>query len=193
METKNGIPAVHAKSNTAWRNWLSKNGGSQRSVWLIIYHKGSKTPSVDYKASIEDALCFGWIDSKAIKRDAESFYLSFTPRKPQSHWSKVNRERVEKLTAKGLMMPTGQAVIDLAKKTGTWDGLAAAQNNEIPEDLQKLFNSNKTAFKNFEAFAPSSKRVILEWITKAKRVETRQQRVLQTVELAKDNIKANHR
>lgn len=193
METKNGIKAFHAKTTKDWRNWLEKNGTTERSVWLIIYHQKSKTPSVHYAEAIEHSLCYGWIDSKAMKRDEESFYLSFTPRKPKSNWSKVNRERVTRMTEQGLMRPAGQAMIDLAKETGTWDGLAAAQDTLVPDDLQKLFNKNKKAFKHFEAFAPSSKRVILEWISKAKKPETRQQRVLQTVALAAENVKANHR
>ncbi|MRG47926.1 hypothetical protein GFS24_22590 [Chitinophaga sp. SYP-B3965] len=193
METKNGIKAFHAKTVKDWRNWLEKNGTTEKAVWLIIYHQKSKTPSVHYAESIEHSLCYGWIDSKAMKRDEESFYLSFTPRKPKSNWSKTNRERVARMTEQGLMRPAGQAMIDLAKEIGTWDNLAAAQNNIVPDDLQKLFTKNKKALKHFEAFAPSSKRVILEWISKAKRPETRQQRILQTVELAADNVKANHR
>lgn len=192
MEKVNGIPAFHARSVQDWRNWLEKNGKTEKAVFLIIYHQKSKTPSVHYAASIEHSLCYGWIDSKALKRDEESFYLSFTPRKPKSNWSKVNRERVTCMTEKGLMTPAGQAMIDLAKATGTWDGLAAAQDTIVPDDLKKLFNRNKKAFKNFDAFAPSSKRVILEWIAKAKRPETREKRVLETVELAAENVKANH-
>jgi uncharacterized protein YdeI (YjbR/CyaY-like superfamily) len=192
MEKVNGIPAFHARSVKDWRNWLEKNGKTEKAVFLIIYHQKSKTPSVHYAESIEHSLCYGWIDSKALKRDEESFYLSFTPRKPKSNWSKVNRERVTKMTEQGLMRPAGQAMIDLAKATGTWDGLAAAQDTIVPDDLKKLFNRNKKAFKNFDAFAPSSKRVILEWIAKAKKPETRERRVLQTVELAAENVKANH-
>jgi len=193
METKNGIPAFYAKSGKEWRKWLTKHGQTETAVWLILYHKKSNTSSVYYDASIEEALCFGWIDNKAIKRDEDSFYLLFKPRTAKSNWSKVNRARAEKMISKGLMMPAGQALIDLAKETGTWEQLATAQNNIIPADLQRLFNKNKTAFNNFQAFAPSSKRFILEWILKAKKPETRQSRIAQTVSLAANNIKANHR
>lgn len=193
METLNGIPTFHARTRKDWRRWLEKNHQSQTSVYLLIYHKTSKTPSVYYDEAIEEALCFGWIDSKANKRDDESYYLSFTRRKPKGHWSKVNRALAEKLIKQGLMTPGGQAFIDLAKATGTWDGLAEAQDAVIPADLQKLFNKNKTAFKNFQAFPPSSRRMILEWILKAKKPETRQQRIEQTVTLAAQNIRANHR
>ena len=96
------------------------------------------------------------------------------------------------MTEQGLVMPSGQAVIDLAKKTGTWDELADAQNLVIPDDLQRLFDEYDTAFKIFQAFPPSSQRLILEWIAKAKRAETRERRISQTVELAGSNVKANH-
>jgi len=192
MELKDERRTVYAKTRKEWRKWLEKNHSIEKNVWLIIYHKESKTPSVYYEEAVEEALCFGWIDSKANKRDAESFFLFFAQRKPKSNWSKVNRERVAKLTKEGLIKPAGQAMIDLAKKSGTWTALLDVQNSVIPPDLKKLFDKNKTAFRNFEAFAPSSKRIILEWILNAKKPETRANRISQTVELAAKNIKANH-
>lgn len=192
METKDGIAAFHARSTQEWREWLEKNGAAATAIWLIIYHKKSSTPAVSYQAAIEQALCYGWIDSKAIRRDEESFYLLFTHRKPRSNWSKPNRERVDKMIAAGMMTPAGQALIDLAKKTGTWNKLADAQHNVMPDDLQKMLQKNKTALKNFEAFSPSSKRHIYAWITTAKKETTRQQRLILTVDLAAVNVKANH-
>jgi len=191
-ETKNGIPTFYAESAIDWRKWLDKNGNTEKSVWLIIYHQKSKTLSVHYRESIEHALCYGWIDSKAVKRSEESFYLFFTPRNPKSTWSKINRERAVKMIDAGLMMPQGEAMIELAKRTGKWDALAEVQNYIIPDDLQQLLNKNKTALKNFQSFPSSSKRIILEWITKAKKPETRLKRIVQTVELATENIRANH-
>lgn len=192
METKNGIEAIQAPSNKEWRSWLAKNGTKKDAVFLVIYHKDSPTPSIGYKESIEHALCYGWIDSKAIKRDAESFYLTFTKRNPKSKWSIVNKERAARMTAAGLMRPEGQAMIDLAKNTGAWDALETAGNAIIPDDLQQAFDANQTAFENFARFAPSSKRLILEWILNAKRPETRQKRIIQSVEMAARNERANH-
>ena len=145
-----------------------------------------------YNEAVEEAICFGWIDSIANKRDDESKYQFFSVRKPKSNWSKANRDRANKMIGQGLMASSGQALIDLAKKTGTWEALVDAQNSVVPNDLQKLFNKNKIAFKNFQAFPPSSKRIILEWILNAKKTETRQHRINQTVQLAAKNIKANH-
>ena len=120
-ETKDGIPALYAKTNEEWREWLSKNCQSEKAVLLIIYHKKSNAPGIQYNEAIEGALCYGWIDSKANKRDEESFYLKFTPRSPKSKWSKPNRERVARVVEQGLMTPYGQALIDLAKNTGKWE------------------------------------------------------------------------
>jgi uncharacterized protein YdeI (YjbR/CyaY-like superfamily) len=190
METNNGIPAFHAATTGDWRNWLEKNSETEKSVCLIVYHKKSKTPSIDYNEAMEEALCFGWVDGKANKRDAESSYLFFTKRSPKSNWSGINKERVAKMVSKGLMTPSGQATIDLAKKTGTWDALVDVEKQIIPADMQALFDKNEPAFKNFQAFAPSARRMILTWILSAKKPETRQQRVEKTVELAANNIKS---
>ncbi|MBO9614852.1 MAG: YdeI/OmpD-associated family protein [Dyadobacter sp.] len=192
METKNGIEAIPAPGNKEWRYWLAKNGEKKDAVCLITYHKYSSTPSIGYKESIEHALCYGWIDSKAIKRDEESFYLTFTKRNPKSKWSIVNKERAARMIEAGLMRAEGQKMIDLAKETGAWDALESAGNAVIPEDLQMAFDRNPTAFENFEKFAPSSKRLILEWILNAKRPETRGKRVAQSVEMASRDERANH-
>jgi uncharacterized protein YdeI (YjbR/CyaY-like superfamily) len=192
MEQHNGSKAITAKSRKAWRQWLAKNHKREKFVWLIIFHKKSSTKSVYYAEAVEEALCFGWIDSKPNKRDEESFYLSFAKRNPKSKWSKINRERVEKLINQGLMMPAGQEMIDIAKASGTWEALNIIDNETMPEDLQKRFSRNKIALKNFQGFPPSSRKIILLWISEAKRLETRKQRIEETVRLAKDNIRANH-
>jgi uncharacterized protein YdeI (YjbR/CyaY-like superfamily) len=170
---------------------LEKNHQSEKSVWLIIYNKKSATSSCKYEEAVEEALCFGWIDSIAKKRDAESSFQYFSIRKTKSNWSKSNRERVEKLTALGLITERGQKMIDLAKQTGTWEALVDVQNLVIPDDLQLLLNKNKKALNYFLAFSPSSRRGILEWILNAKKAETRLKRIEETVKLAADNIKAN--
>lgn len=122
METKDGKQAVYAKTRAEWRRWLKKNSLSEKSVWLILYHKNSKAQCINLVDATEEALCFGWIDSLAKKRDPESFYLTFTPRNPKkSKWSQPNRERAERMIAKGLMTPQGQNMIDIAKETGRWE------------------------------------------------------------------------
>ncbi len=191
-EMKNGVATFHAKSRKHWRNWLEKNHRKEASVWLIIYRKESGTPSVYYPEAVDEALCFGWIDSKPNKRDAESYYQFFAKRNPKSNWSKVNKDKVERLLAAGLMAPAGQEMITIAQQSGTWNALDRVDNIEIPPDLQKALDKNKTALIHWNAFSRSSRRGILEWILNAKREETRAKRVAETIELAKDNIKANH-
>lgn len=183
---------MYAKDSDSWRQWLVDNHETQQSVWLIIYHRSSPTPSVYYNEAVEMALCFGWIDGQADKRDHESSLLFFSQRKKASNWSKTNRLRIEKLTASGLMTPRGQAMVDLAKQTGTWDKLEQADPDTMPPDLKKAFAKNKTARSHFLAFAPSSRRMILEWILMAKKPETRETRITETVALAAQNKKAHH-
>lgn len=190
MESMDGKATFYAQTREDWRAWLEANGATEKAVVLILYRPLSRTPSVHYEEAVEEALCYGWVDSKGLKRDAESTYLTFTPRNPRGTWSKSNRERVEKLTREGRMRPAGQAMVDLAKQTGTWDVLAEAQDLMIPVDLQGALDQNETARRNFQAFSDSSKRILLEWIAKAKRPETRQRRIERTVEQAAQNRKA---
>ena len=192
METKNNIPAIKAADREAWRKWLIKNHDAVNSVWLIIFHKESATNSVYYNEAVEEALCFGWIDSKPNKRDDESYYLFFAKRKVSSKWSKANRERAERMIAEGLMTGAGMKLIEAAKKAGNWTALEEVQQNLMPADMAKEFDRNKKALKNYEAFPPSSKRIILEWIQNAKKPETRMKRISETIALAEKNIKANH-
>ena len=122
METKDGKQMVYAITRKEWRKWLEENCQTEKSVWLILYHKKSSVESVNIIEATEEALCFGWIDSLCKKRDAESYYLTFTPRNPKkSKWSKPNRERAEKMIRQGLMTKHGQQLIDIAKKNGKWE------------------------------------------------------------------------
>ena len=191
-EKKGDSVAVYAKNRNEWRKWLEQNHAKENNTWLIMYNKSSGIPTLSNEEAVEEALCFGWIDSKANKRDSESKYQYFAKRKPKSAWSKINRDRVTKLKKAGKMTPAGQAMIDLAKKSGTWTALEDIDSITIPSDLQTALMRNKTAMKNFEAFPPSSKKIILLWISTAKKHETRQQRIEQTVTLAAQNIRANH-
>ena len=115
-----------------WRAWLARNCRSEKEVWLVIHHSGSGTPGPRYHEAIEQALCYGWIDSQARKHDADSCILRFTPRKTRSTWSRVNRNRAAKMTEQGLMTEHGQALIDLAKATGTWQVVSDAASPVIP-------------------------------------------------------------
>lgn len=183
----------HPKTRKAWRQWLEKNHTSSPGIWLIYYKKESGKPRVSYDESVEEALCFGWIDSLPRKLDEERSMLKFTPRKPKSVWSQLNKTRVEKLIEAKLMMPAGLAAIETAKKNGSWDTLTnsdnAAATNTIPADLEKLFSKNKNAKEHFQNFSVSIRKQFLSWIDSAKRPETRIARLQQTVLMAAANKK----
>jgi uncharacterized protein YdeI (YjbR/CyaY-like superfamily) len=191
MEMKDGVATFHAETRAAWRNWLEQHHRTEKSLWLIIYRKESATPSVYYSQAVDEALCFGWVDSKINKRDAESYYQFFSQRNPKCNWSKLNKTKVAYLLEQGLMTAAGQEMIDLAKRTGTWNALDAVEETTVPDDMQQLFDQNPIAFQYWEAFPRSVKRAILEWILNAKRPETRQKRITETVEQAAKNIRAN--
>jgi uncharacterized protein YdeI (YjbR/CyaY-like superfamily) len=182
-------PTFYAKDGAAWRQWLKQHYATAEKIWLVIYHKKSATPSVYYDEAVEEALCFGWIDSKPNKRDSESFYLFFAPRKAGSVWSKLNKTRVEKLIREKRMTKAGLAKIEAAKQDGSWAALDAIET--MPPDLQKALQKNTKAKVNFDAFPPGVKKGIYQWIISARRNETRLARIADTVALAAKNIRAN--
>lgn len=177
-------------SPAEWRAWLQAHGAAEPAAWLAIRRAGEEV-GVTVPEAVEQALCFGWIDGVAA-RDDRHFYVRFSRRNPKSTWSKVNRERVDRLTRSGQMTEHGQAVIDLARRTGTWDRLAAAQDLVVPDDLASRLAADPEADRHFRAFPPSSRRLILEWIATAKRPATRARRVEETATLAATNRRAHH-
>jgi uncharacterized protein YdeI (YjbR/CyaY-like superfamily) len=190
MEQKN-TPNFHASSQKEWRKWLIKNHKKEDYIWLIIYKKESGVPSVHYSEAVDEALCFGWIDSKPNKRDDKSYYQYFAKRNPKSNWSKINKDKVARLTEAGLMTEAGIYMVALAKETGTWQALENVDNLELPDEMMALMKKNKTAFTHWQAFPKSTRRGILEWILNAKKIETRLKRIQETIELAAQNIRAN--
>ena len=185
------VNSTHPKSRAAWRKWLETNHARAEGVWLISYKKATGKPRLTYDEAVEEALCFGWIDSKPGKLDEERSMLWFAPRKSGTGWSKLNKERVDKLIQTGSMASAGLAKVESAKKDGSWNALDSVDALEIPLDLAKALSRNKTAKDYFDAFPRSVKRAILEWISTAKRPETRAKRIDETVTKAEQNIRAN--
>jgi len=183
----------HPKNRKQWRQWLEKKHSTSPGIWMIYYKKESGKPRVSYDEAVEEALCFGWIDSLPRKLDNERAMLKFTPRKPKSVWSDSNKARVEKLITQKWMTPAGLAKIEQAKKDGSWNILNASNfhtdNNLLPDDLQKAISKNKKALENFNAFSAGYRRQFLFWIDSAKRSETRMARIKQTVLMAAANKK----
>jgi uncharacterized protein YdeI (YjbR/CyaY-like superfamily) len=159
MEPKDN--SFYAENRKAWRAWLSYNAESKPNIWLIIYHKDSSKPNLTYDEAVEEALCFGWIDSKPNKRDEESYFLFFAQRKPKSNWSKANRERAERMIKSKKMTEKGMKMIDLAKKTGSWLALKEIQDSILPNDLKRAFKKTNRQVKISKNLLPHQKESFL--------------------------------
>jgi uncharacterized protein YdeI (YjbR/CyaY-like superfamily) len=181
---------VEVQSRRALRDWLSKHHQQKDSIWLVTWKKPDAR-YIPYGDIVEEALCFGWVDSLPRKLDDTRSMLRLSPRKPKSAWSKANKDRVKQLIANRLMTPAGLRVVEAAKAKGLWQKLDGVEALETPPDLAIALSKSKTAQKNFDAFPRSAKRGILEWILQAKKPETRAARIADTVAKAKDNIRAN--
>ena len=184
-------PAFYAKDRAAWRQWLAEHHDKEKFIWLIIYKKDSAVDTVYINEAIDEAVCYGWIDSKVNKRDARSYYTYFAKRNPKSNWSRVNKNKVERLIREGRMAAPGLKMVELAKNTGTWTALDEVENLVIPDDLEAAFSEYPNSKERFLQFPRSVKRSILEWIFNAKRPPTRAKRIQQTASLAAQNIRAN--
>ena len=187
------MQTVEVADRAAWRRWLRAHHATSTGVWVLVRKKGGARPGVTYVEVVEEGLCYGWIDSRANPVDEDRYRLTMTPRKPGSVWSASNKERVARLTAAGRMRAGGLAVVEAAKADGSWDALSGVDALEVPEDQAAALAVNSAAARHFEAFPPSSKKMILYWIASAKRPQTRAGRVEETVRLAAENLRANHR
>lgn len=183
--------AVHATTRAAWRAWLAEHHARDQGVWLVSFKRATGQPFVPYDEAVEEALCFGWVDSKPRKLDAERTMLWFAPRKPGSGWSRPNKERVARAEAAGAMAPAGAAKVAAAKRDGSWTMLDAVEALEVPADLAAAFDRHPGAAVRFDAFPRSAKRGILEWIAQAKTAPTRAKRVEETASLAREGVRAN--
>ena len=182
--------SVHPKTRAEWRRWLELNQTRAEGVWLISYKKATGKTRFEYDEAVEEALCFGWIDSKPNKLYDERSMLWFAPRKAGAGWSKINKARAEKMIQAGRMTPAGLAKIEAAKRDGSWSALDTIEALEVPPDLAASAAA-PIAQQYFDAFPRSVKRAILEWITNAKKPETRARRIEETTRLAAKNIRAN--
>lgn len=186
------ILSYQPESLMEWRKWLTANHATSRGIGLILVKKQADLHGITYADAVEEALCFGWIDSKSNTLDEQRYQLHMSPRKAGSVWSKLNKQRIRKLVKEGRMTQAGLAKIEAAKKDGSWNTLNAIDRLEIPADLLERLSANEEARRNFEGFSTSSKKIILFWIASAKRDATRQKRIEETVRLAAQNIKAAH-
>ena len=182
---------VEIRSRIDLRRWLSENHTQTTAVWLVTHKKSQGELYVPYTEIVDELLCWGWIDSTPRKLDAERSMLLIANRKPTSRWSKVNKDKVAKLTREDRMQPAGLAKVELAKASGTWDALNEVDQLVEPEDLVAALRRFETAETNWNTFPPSTRRGILEWILSAKTEPTRAKRIEQTARDAAQNIRAN--
>lgn len=186
------FPQKVIHSRMELRDWLAKNHKTAGTSWVVSFKKHVKGSYVPYGEIVEELLCYGWIDTRTRRLDEDRTMLLVAPRKPGGTWSASNKKRVAKLEKAGLMTQAGREKIDDAKRDGSWNYLDDIENLVIPADLSSALKENKAAQKAFDAFNKSAKKVILLWIKTAKRRETREKRVRETVRLAAKGLKAAH-
>lgn len=175
---KNAPKPLKFAGPAAWRAWLEKHHAHEREAWLLHYKKGAAKSALGYEAAVEEALCFGWIDGRLQRLDADSFILRYSPRRPNSIWSVINRRRVERLIHQGRMTPAGLAAVAQAKANGEWE--AAVQREDVsraPPDLERALRQHAQARAAFKAWPASRKKMTLQWIASAKKPETRAKRI----------------
>lgn len=178
------IDTFFPPSRQHWREWLQEHYDKKQAVWLIYPKKKAGVSGISYPEAVEEALCFGWIDSRSQPIDEETYRQFFSPRKRASGWSKINKERVERLSAAGLMTSAGMASVALAKQTGSWQLLDEVEALIVPADLMEALQKIPDAHRYFNGLCRSDKRTILQWLVLAKRAETRQNRLHEVVESA---------
>jgi len=182
------------KNRAEWRTWLSDNHSTATDVWLVFFKKSSGKTNLSYNDAVEEALCFGWIDGIKRSIDDERYCHRFSPRKPDSNWSPSNKYRVEKLIQSGLMMPAGQKAIDEAKNNGAWEKSSSnTPSTDMPPEFKQRLESNKAAAHTFDGLAPSHQKQYLMWINAAKRQDTRERRMDESIELLNQGKKLGMR
>ena len=167
-----------------WRRWLSRHHTKEAGIWLVFYKKGTSRPTIDYEDAVEEALCFGWIDSIIKKLDGQKYIRKFTPRKDKSGWSKLNKKRADKMIEQGRITEAGLSLIKKAKKTGLWDQDPRPQISfDIPPEFAKALARNKKAKEYFDRLAPTYRRQYIGWLVMAKRPETKERRIAESIAL----------
>lgn len=189
--SKKVIECFYPSNRQQWREWLHENHDKKQSVWLTHYKMKSSMPTISWSEAVDEALCFGWIDSKAKPIDEEKYMQFFSKRKAISTWSKVNKEKVQKLIDEGSMTQAGSESIEIAKQNGSWTILDEVEALIMPNDLEKEFKIKPGSKEFFLSLSKSVRKSILQWLVLAKKQETRQKRIREIAELAAHNLKPN--
>jgi len=183
MEKKE-IETFCPTSKQQWRQWLEENHRSKQAVWLVHYKKKSGVPTISWSEAVDEALCFGWIDSVRKTLDSETFVQFFSKRKPNGTWSRVNKEKIRQLIEAGLMTQAGLESIETAKQNGSWTILDEVEELILPHDLEIEFNTQPGSKDFFLSLSKSVRKAVLQRLVLAKQPETRQKRIREIAELA---------
>lgn len=182
---------IFFKSRNEFRTWLEESHDTAEELWVGYYKADAERSGIDYGESVEEALCFGWIDGLIKGIDDETYTRRFTPRSPDSKWSKANKERVEAMIEAGKMTPAGMELVEAAKESGEWaDAYRLADDHEIPAELEAALRENETAWENFQNFSNTDQHAFIAAVEEAKTDETKQKRIERTVELAAQDLRA---
>lgn len=184
------IKTLFVKNNSEWRKWLKNNHRKEKEIWLVHYKKHSGMQGISYKNALEEAICFGWIDSKMKSLDGEKFILRYSPRNKKSLWSEINKNTALKMIKDGKMTEQGFTTIEEAKQNGNWaSAYTSKKKPTIPQDLKKALSKSENAWNNFNSFSNSSQFQYIFWINNAKLEETRKKRIVEVVKRANKNKK----
>jgi uncharacterized protein YdeI (YjbR/CyaY-like superfamily) len=192
IKKQNETESICPASQQEWRQWLIENHVSAQSVWLVCYKKKSGIATVSWSEAVDEALCFGWIDSVRKTVDDNSFVQFFSKRKTNGTWSKINKEKIKQLISAGLMTKAGFESIEIAKQNGSWTILDEVEELIIPQDLEQAFITQQGSKDYFLSLSKSVRKAILQWIVLAKQPATRQKRIAEIAELASKQLKPKH-
>ena len=182
---------IFFEDRDAFRAWLEANHDSTDVLWVGYHKVDADRSGIGYAESVEEALCFGWIDGLVHGIDDEMYTRRFTPRKPDSNWSAANVDRAEAMIDAGRMTPAGMALVEAAKASGAWDSAyRLADDHEVPEELEAALRESDTAWANFQEYSNTDKHAFIALFREAKTEETRQRRLKRTVELIEQGLRA---
>jgi uncharacterized protein YdeI (YjbR/CyaY-like superfamily) len=184
LQDKN-IPIFYPTCQADWRIWLAQNHATHQSVWLVYYKKASGKPTISWSDAVDEALCFGWIDSKRVSIDHETSHQIFSKRKPKSTWSKINKDKVDQLIAENKMTAAGLKCIEVAKQNGSWIFLNAIENLEIPDELELAFTHHPGSKEKFQAMSKSKRKLLLYGLMAAKTAVTKEKRIVEILSVCR--------
>lgn len=179
-----GYPIYHAESRSQWRAWLRSNHEKEKGVWLGSWRSATSQPRCPYPDAVEEAICFGWIDSTISILDDDRQIQLFTPRRPKSSWTRLNRRRFAEMEAAGMMTDAGRAAADVAKENGWWTILDPVEDLIEPKELKNALDANSDARAHWDGFPPSARKQMLWWIVSAAKEETKNKRIASIVDKA---------